>query len=123
MKNILNSVFKTQHQSAPFEQIQTANFIPALELEISKTLEEIDLPHFSVNPTTEGYSSLTESVNENKSHFSTLINSTKSGGYKTSSLKDKSGKIIGVRFERGTNSSQSQQDFNKLINELISNAQ
>ena len=42
MKNILNSVFKTQHQSAPFEQIQTANFIPALELEISKTLEEID---------------------------------------------------------------------------------
>ena len=42
MKNILNSVFETQHQSAPFEQIQTSNFIPALELEISKTLEEID---------------------------------------------------------------------------------
>ena len=48
MKNILNSVFKTQHQSAPFEQIQTANFIPALELEISKTLEEID--HICSNP-------------------------------------------------------------------------
>ena len=48
MKNILNSVFETQHQSAPFEQIQTSNFIPALELEISKTLEEID--HICSNP-------------------------------------------------------------------------
>ena len=48
MKNILNSVFETQHQSAPFEQIQTTYFIPALELEISKTLEEID--HICSNP-------------------------------------------------------------------------
>ena len=48
MKNILNSVFETQHQSAPFEQIQTSNFIPALELEINKTLEEID--HICSNP-------------------------------------------------------------------------
>ena len=48
MKNILNSVFETQHQAAPFEQIQTTHFIPALELEISKTLEEID--HICSNP-------------------------------------------------------------------------
>jgi len=48
LKNILNSVFETQHQSAPFEQIQTTYFIPALELEISKTLEEID--HICSNP-------------------------------------------------------------------------
>ena len=48
MKNILNNVFETQYQTAPFEQIQTANFIPALELEISRALDEID--HICSNP-------------------------------------------------------------------------
>lgn len=42
MKNILSSVFSTQHQTAPFDQIKTSDYLPALEIEISKTLEEID---------------------------------------------------------------------------------
>ena len=82
-----------------------------------------DLPHYSINPTSKGYSSLKESANENKGHFNNLVNSTRSGGIRTSSLKDKNGTVIGVRFERGSNTTQSQQEFNKLINELISNAQ
>ena len=60
MKNILNSVFKTQHQSAPFQQIQTANFIPALELEINKTLEEI--AHICSNPETPTFGNTLESL-------------------------------------------------------------
>ena len=60
MKNILNSVFKTQHQSAPFEQIQTANFIPALELEINKTLEEI--AHICSNPEIPTFGNTLESL-------------------------------------------------------------
>lgn len=60
MKNILNSVFKTQHQSAPFQQIQTANFIPALELEINKTLEEI--AHICSNPETPTFGNTIESL-------------------------------------------------------------
>ena len=82
-----------------------------------------DLPHFSIDPTSKGYSSLAESVSENKGHFNELVRSTKSGGMKTSSLKDQSGNIIGLRFEKGTNSAQSQKEFNQLIKELISNAQ
>ena len=60
MKNILNSVFKTQHKSAPFQQIQTANFIPALELEITKTLEEI--VHICSNPETPTFGNTLESL-------------------------------------------------------------
>ena len=62
MKNILNSVFETQHQSAPFEQIQTSNFIPALELEISKTLEEID--HICSNPEKPTFENTLEALEE-----------------------------------------------------------
>ena len=83
-----------------------------------------DPPHFSINPTTEGYGSLKEGVDENKGHFDELVGSTKDGkgGVKTSALKDKKGNVIGVRFERGDNSKAGQQAFNKLIKELISNA-
>ena len=83
-----------------------------------------DPPHFSINPTVEGYGSLKEGVDENKGHFDQLVGSTKEGkgGVKTSALKDKKGAIIGVRFERGDNSKAGQQAFNKLIKELISNA-
>ena len=62
MKNILNSVFETQHQSAPFEQIQTSNFIPALELEISKTLEELD--HICSNPEKPTFENTLEALEE-----------------------------------------------------------
>ncbi|MDA9316381.1 hypothetical protein N9Q58_00515, partial [Polaribacter sp.] len=83
-----------------------------------------DKPHFSINPTTEGYGSLKDGVDENKGHFDQLVGSTKNskGGVKTSALKDKKGNVIGVRFERGSNSKAGQQAFNKLIKELISNA-
>ena len=62
MKNILNSVFETQHQAAPFEQIQTTHFIPALELEISKTLEEID--HICSNPATPTFENTLEALEQ-----------------------------------------------------------
>jgi peptidyl-dipeptidase Dcp len=62
LKNILNSVFETQHQSAPFEQIQTSNFIPALELEISKTLEEIY--HICSNPEKPTFENTLEALEE-----------------------------------------------------------
>ena len=42
MKNILNSVFSTQHQTAPFDQIKTSDYLPAITLEIEKTLGEIN---------------------------------------------------------------------------------
>ena len=42
MKNILNTRFDTEHQSAPFDLIKTENYIPAIELEIERTLAEID---------------------------------------------------------------------------------
>lgn len=42
MKNILNSPFKTLHQSVPFDKIKASDFIPAIKIEIKKTLEEID---------------------------------------------------------------------------------
>ena len=42
MKNILNTTFNTEHQSAPFDLIKTENYIPAIELEIERTLAEID---------------------------------------------------------------------------------
>ena len=66
-----------------------------------------------------------EGVDENKGHFDQLVKSTKfgEGGVKASALKDKKGNIIGVRFERGNNTKSEQQNFNKLIQELISNAQ
>jgi hypothetical protein len=84
-----------------------------------------DLPHFSTNPTAQGYSSLQAGVDENKGHFDQLVESTQEGkgGVKTSALKDKKGNVIGVRFERGSNSKADQATFNKLIKELISNAQ
>jgi len=62
LKNILNSVFETQHQAAPFEQIQTTHFIPALELEISKTLEEID--HICSNPATPTFENTLEALEQ-----------------------------------------------------------
>ena len=42
MKNILNAPFKSLHQSAPFDQIKTSDFIPALEIEIKETLKKIN---------------------------------------------------------------------------------
>ncbi len=42
MKNILNSKFNTEHQSTPFELIKTVNYIPAIKLEIERTLDEIN---------------------------------------------------------------------------------
>jgi len=42
LKNILNTTFNTEHQSAPFDLIKTENYIPAIELEIERTLAEID---------------------------------------------------------------------------------
>jgi Zn-dependent oligopeptidase len=42
LKNILNTRFDTEHQSAPFDLIKTENYIPAIELEIERTLAEID---------------------------------------------------------------------------------
>jgi len=83
-----------------------------------------DLPHYSTDPVSTGYSGLAESINENKGHFNEILRSTKDGKgeIRTSALKDKEGNIIGVRFERGNNTKSEQQDFNKLIQELISNA-
>tara|TARA_B100000767_G_scaffold232110_1_gene223850 strand:- start:7029 stop:9053 length:2025 start_codon:yes stop_codon:yes gene_type:complete len=42
LKNILNSKFNTEHQSTPFELIKTVNYIPAIKLEIERTLDEIN---------------------------------------------------------------------------------
>ena len=42
MKKILNAPFNTLHQSAPFEQIKTDDFIPAIKIEIENTLKEVD---------------------------------------------------------------------------------
>ena len=45
------------------------------------------------------------------------------GGVIAVVLKNKGGDIIGVRFEKGNNNDRTQEDFKKLINELILNAE
>jgi len=85
--------------------------------------QKSDLPHFSIDPTSEGFESLSSAVDENKGHFDQLVNSASEGGIKTSALKNKKGDVIGVRFERGTNDAKSQEQFKKLIDELVNNAQ
>ena len=83
-----------------------------------------DPPHFSINPTSKGFKSLKAGVTENKGHFDQLVNSTKKGkgGITTSALTDKKGNVIGFKFTKANNSKAAQQQFNKLIKELISNA-
>lgn len=81
-----------------------------------------DPPHFSVNPTSEGFESLSSAVDENKAHFDQIVDSKEKGGVRTSALKNKKGEVIGVKFERGNNTAEGQKQFNKLIVDLIKNS-
>jgi peptidyl-dipeptidase Dcp len=62
LKNILNSTFDTQHQSAPFNSIKTEDYIPAIELEINKTLKEIEV--ICSNPETPTFQNTLDALDE-----------------------------------------------------------
>ena len=62
MKNILNSTFDTQYQSAPFNSIKTEDYIPAIELEINKTLKEIEV--ICSNPETPTFQNTLDALDE-----------------------------------------------------------
>lgn len=62
MKNILNSTFDTQHQSVPFNSIKTEDYIPAIELEIGKTLKEIEV--ICSNPETPTFQNTLDALDE-----------------------------------------------------------
>lgn len=52
--NILNKPFNTVHDTAPFSQIQTSDYIPAFDTSIAETKQEIDaITHNSESPTFE----------------------------------------------------------------------
>ncbi|SFS54679.1 M3 family metallopeptidase [Sphingobacterium wenxiniae] len=52
--NILNKPFNTVHDTAPFSQIQTSDYIPAFDTAIAETKQEIDaITHNSESPTFE----------------------------------------------------------------------
>lgn len=74
-----------------------------------------DLPHFSSDPTKQGYESLDAAVDENSSHYSELTNN--SSGVNTSAIRNKSREITGVKITReGSDASKINALIDKFLN-------